>query len=148
MLYKSLHHDIRAIDKTQHVNLDRIPTIFGRTHLSPMKSSLKASRSKTQIGLQNETSSSLNKNKKVLQLLDNHNHLTQNMRQNQARFLQQLNFLQRHENNYQLNKNSSLSIASSRQLIKSRTRSKSRTQLSDAHVESQKTGLTIQNMFT
>lgn len=66
MLYKSLHHDIRAIDQTQHVNINRIPTIFGRISQSPIKGSLKVSRSKTQVGLLNDTSSSLNKNKKMM----------------------------------------------------------------------------------
>lgn len=66
MLYKSLHHDIRAIDQTQHVNINKIPTIFGRVSHSPVKNSLKVGRSKTQIGVLNATSSSLNKNKKLM----------------------------------------------------------------------------------
>ena len=69
MLYKSLHHDIKAIDQTQHVNINRIPTIFGRISHSPMKNSMKVNRSKTQIGLLNETTASINKNKRLMQLL-------------------------------------------------------------------------------
>ena len=81
LLYQSLHHDIKAIDQNAHINMQKIPTIFGSAKQSELKaSSAQRSRPFTHLGLLHETSSSLNKNKKLMQLLQNDNSWTQNMR--------------------------------------------------------------------
>lgn len=81
LLYQSLHHDIKAIDQNAHVNMRKIPTIFGSAKQSELQaSSAQRSRPLTHLGLLHETSSSLNKNKKLMQLLQNDNSWTQNMR--------------------------------------------------------------------